>query len=102
MRFLYSGHSQQLGNLRLEAALWVINIATVFFAARYLFEMNEPSHFLRLGPQSMLAFLASGIAFPTLFWVRQRSDYRARQHLLSTQPRSGSPPLFFDNALGRN
>ena len=68
MRFLYSGHSQQLGNLRLEAALWVINIATVFFAARYLFAMNSPAIFFGWDPQSMLAFLGerhrfSDIAF---------------------------------------
>ena len=42
MRFLPAGrHSQGLGSAQLEAALWVVNIATVFFTIRHLFEMNS-------------------------------------------------------------
>ena len=58
MRFLPGvRHSQGLGSAQLEAALWIVNIATVFFAARYLFEMNSRAIFFGWDPQSMLAFL---------------------------------------------
>jgi len=48
MRFLpHAKPSQRLGSVQLEAALWIVNIATVFFATRYLFEMNSRAIFSR-------------------------------------------------------
>lgn len=48
MRFLpHAKPSQRLGSVQLEAALWIVNIATVFFATRYLFDMNSRAIFSR-------------------------------------------------------
>ena len=59
-------HAQGLGGAQLEATLLVVNIATVFFATRYLFEMNSRAIFFGGTRNPCSRFLASGIVSPTL------------------------------------
>jgi hypothetical protein len=68
--FPMARHSRWFEDAWLEAALWIINLAAVFFITHYLFEMNGRALFSDWDGQSMLAFLGERHRFSgTLFGV---------------------------------
>jgi hypothetical protein len=64
--FVWWRFARRLGSVQLEAALWVVNIAVVFFATLYLSEMNSRAIFFGWARNPCSHFLVSGIVSPTL------------------------------------